>query len=201
MIKHTIRAFNSILTLLLVLPFAGCSNSDDGGNAKYKAVGQNGTAYEIATVRYQMRGKDGKVYMINGPAGLSREVVKAEILKRAPQAGIPAPADIRRAGTINLDTFETEKRGPYEGDIELNYGPSRYGDPLYRYRGEVEGDGYVRLRNFNGDTLRGYVDRDGSVRLRNFDGDVYQGQIDADGSMRLKDYDGSSLSGQLESDF
>lgn len=37
---------------------------------------------------YQMTGKDGKTYQINGPAGLKREQVVAEILKRAPQAGV-----------------------------------------------------------------------------------------------------------------
>lgn len=155
---------------------------------------------EVEKVMYQMRGLDGRTYMISGPPGKTRDEIQAEILVRAPQAGVPAPVDIGRAGTINSGAFETEKRGHYEGNIELNYGSSRYGDPLYRYRGQVEGDGYVRLRNFNGDTLRGYVDRDGSVRLRNFDGDVYRGQIDADGSMRIRDYDGSSLSGQLDSD-
>ena len=41
---------------------------------------------------YQMTGKDGKVYRIEGPAGLPRETVMAEILKRAPQAGKPALA-------------------------------------------------------------------------------------------------------------
>ena len=38
---------------------------------------------------YQLTGKDGKVYQIEGPAGLSREAVQAAILKRAPQAGVP----------------------------------------------------------------------------------------------------------------
>jgi hypothetical protein len=39
-----------------------------------------------------MTGKDGKVYRIEGPVGLPRETVMAEILKRAPQAGKPALA-------------------------------------------------------------------------------------------------------------
>lgn len=39
--------------------------------------------------RYSMTGKDGKLYTIDGPAGLTAEVVQAEILKRAPQAGTP----------------------------------------------------------------------------------------------------------------
>ena len=39
--------------------------------------------------RYAMTGLDGKVYTVEGPPGLSREFVQAEILKRAPQAGTP----------------------------------------------------------------------------------------------------------------
>jgi len=39
--------------------------------------------------RYTMTGLDGKVYAVEGPPGLSREYVQAEILKRAPQAGTP----------------------------------------------------------------------------------------------------------------
>lgn len=113
-------------------------------------------------------------------------------------------------GSQNLDADETECRddcdasvgretgSPYQGDVRLNYGNTAYGEPTYRYRGEVERDGYVRVRNLNGDTLRGYVERDGSVRLRNYDGDTYRGQVDSDGSVKLRDYDGSTLSGQID---
>lgn len=37
---------------------------------------------------YQLTGKDGKVYQIEGPAGLSKETVQAAILKKAPQAAV-----------------------------------------------------------------------------------------------------------------
>ena len=37
--------------------------------------------------RYSMTGKNGQLYTIDGPEGLSRERVQAEILKRAPEAG------------------------------------------------------------------------------------------------------------------
>lgn len=43
-------------------------------------------------------------------------------------------------------------------------------DPSNKYRGEIERDGSVRLRNFDGDTLRGNIDRDGYGRLRDEDG-------------------------------
>jgi len=38
---------------------------------------------------YQIVGKNGKTYRISGPAGLKREQVVAEILRRAPEAGVP----------------------------------------------------------------------------------------------------------------
>jgi hypothetical protein len=85
------KNFGSIFMLLLFIPLYSCSNYGEEGNKKYKIVARNGKIYEIATIRYQMRGLDGKLYTIDGPAGLSREVVEAEILKRAPQASIPKP--------------------------------------------------------------------------------------------------------------
>ena len=42
-----------------------------------------------------------------------------------------------------------------------------------RYRGEIEDDGYTRLRNpYTGDTLRGYIDQDGYGRLRDSKGNT-----------------------------
>ncbi len=165
------------------------------------AVASCDTAAEDEKVTYQMRGLDGHLYRVKGPPGKTREEVRAALLALEPQSGIPASNSDSTALATMPDTFETEQRGPYEGDVKLNYGSSRYGDPIYGYRGEVDESGYVRLKNLNGDTLRGHVDSDGSVRLRDFDGDAYRGRIDGDGSIRLNDYDGSTLSGQLDSDF
>jgi hypothetical protein len=156
---------------------------------------------EEERVVYQIRGLDGPTYTISGPSGKTRDEFWAKILARVPQAGIPITSGTSRGDALSYEAFETERRGPYEGEITLNYGSSRYGDPLYRYRGEIDSFGYVRLRNLDGDTLRGYVYDDGSIRLTNFDGDVYRGRIDDDGSIRLKDYNGSTLSGQLDRDF
>lgn len=85
------KTCSSILILILVLALSSCSKHEEHRNGKYQVVTRNGKTYEIATVRYQMRGRDGQLYTIAGPAGLSREVVEAEILKRAPQAAIPKP--------------------------------------------------------------------------------------------------------------
>lgn len=62
---------------------------------------------------YQMTGKDGKVYQITGPAGLPREAVMAEILKRAPQAGKPASDAALAAPTAVVPT----QAAPEEEDV------------------------------------------------------------------------------------
>lgn len=169
---------------MLALAATGCEKS-----ASHKAEAKK-------TVTYQAQGPDGQIYTLQGPEGLPRETVLAEIRRRAILANaqnIPVGC-----GDDCDPEPQDEGRNPYRGDVQLNYGTSRYGDPTYRYRGEIEDDGYVRMRNLNGDTLRGYVESDGSVRLRNFDGETYRGQIENDGSMKLRDYDGSTLSGQVD---
>jgi tetratricopeptide (TPR) repeat protein len=47
-------------------------------------------------------------------------------------------------------------------------------DPANRYRGEIETNGDVRMRDVNGNVLRGNVDQDGSGRVRDSDGNAYQ---------------------------
>jgi len=47
-------------------------------------------------------------------------------------------------------------------------------DPLKKYRGEVESDGSVRMRNYDGDTMRGNIDSDGYGKLRDQDGNTYR---------------------------
>lgn len=44
-----------------------------------------------------------------------------------------------------------------------------------RYKGEIEDDGYTRLRNpYTGDTARGYIDEDGYGRLRDSEGNTWR---------------------------
>lgn len=47
-------------------------------------------------------------------------------------------------------------------------------NPTNRFRGEIESDGSVRMRNLNGERLRGTIDEDGYGRLRDQDGNVYR---------------------------
>jgi len=47
-------------------------------------------------------------------------------------------------------------------------------DPSTKYRGEIDNDGSVRMRNYNGDTLRGTIDSDGYGTLRDQEGNTYR---------------------------
>ena len=57
-------------------------------------------------------------------------------------------------------------------DIEMR---QRYDyDPGNRYRGQVDSDGSVRMRNLDGDRVRGNVDSDGYGRLRDQHGNTWR---------------------------
>lgn len=47
-------------------------------------------------------------------------------------------------------------------------------DQANKYRGEIDSDGSVRMRNYKGDRLRGTIDSDGYGRLRDQDGNIYR---------------------------
>lgn len=47
-------------------------------------------------------------------------------------------------------------------------------DSSSKYRGEVDRDGSVRMRNLDGDRLRGNIDKDGYGTLRDYDGNTYK---------------------------
>ncbi|RLG30592.1 hypothetical protein DRN98_07235 [Methanosarcinales archaeon] len=58
-------------------------------------------------------------------------------------------------------------------DVQLR--PQYDYDYSRRYKGYIEDDGYIRLRNpYTGDTLRGYIDEDGYGRLRDFNGNTWR---------------------------
>lgn len=46
--------------------------------------------------------------------------------------------------------------------------------PSNKYRGEIDSDGSVRMRNNNGDRLRGTIESDGYGKLRDQDGNTYR---------------------------
>jgi hypothetical protein len=47
-------------------------------------------------------------------------------------------------------------------------------DPANKFRGTIDSDGSVRMRDYKGNTLRGTIDEDGRGRLRDQDGNYYR---------------------------
>jgi hypothetical protein len=47
-------------------------------------------------------------------------------------------------------------------------------DPSNKFRGEINSDGSVRMKNYHGDALRGTIDSDGYGRLRDQNGNTYR---------------------------
>ena len=81
-------------------------------------------------------------------------------------------------GNDPLNRYDIERSSPIGSnglgstDIEMrqrfNY------DPATKFRGEIDNDGSVRMRNFEGERLRGNIDDDGYGRLRDQDGNTYR---------------------------
>lgn len=61
-----------------------------------------------------------------------------------------------------------------DGSTEIEMRKKNDYDPSNKYRGEIENDGSVRMRNNNGDRLRGDIDSDGYGKLRDQDGNTYR---------------------------
>jgi hypothetical protein len=60
------------------------------------------------------------------------------------------------------------------GSTEIEMRRKNDYDPSNKFRGEIESDGSVRMRNYNGDRLRGEIDSDGYGKLRDQDGNTYR---------------------------
>lgn len=60
------------------------------------------------------------------------------------------------------------------GSTEVEMQKKHDYDPSNKYRGEIESDGSVRMRNYNGDRLRGTIDSDGYGKLSDQDGNTYR---------------------------
>jgi hypothetical protein len=70
-----------------------------------------------------------------------------------------------------IKTDPTSSDG-HSTDIEMRQ-QNNY-DPSDRYRGQIDDDGSVRMRDLNGNTVRGTIDDDGYGRLHDQDGNVYR---------------------------
>jgi hypothetical protein len=71
---------------------------------------------------------------------------------------------------ITIDPYGPSLGGSMEIEMRKKYDY----DPLNRYRGEIESDGSVRMRNMYGDVLRGTIDSDGYGTLHNMHGNIYR---------------------------
>ncbi len=75
------------------------------------------------------------------------------------------------------DRYEI-KKDPYRnsvgGSAEIEMRKKYDYDPSNKYRGEVDSDGSVRMRNYNGGRLRGTIDSDGYGKLHDQDGNTYR---------------------------
>lgn len=70
--------------------------------------------------------------------------------------------------------IETSPYGSYSGSTDIQMRQRYNYDPSAKFRGQMDSDGSVRMRNFNGDTLRGTIESDGYGRLRDMDGNIYR---------------------------
>ena len=70
--------------------------------------------------------------------------------------------DPYRSGASAYGSTEIEMRKKYDYD------------PSNKYRGEIDRDGSVRMRNYQGDRLRGNIDSDGYGKLRDEEGNIYR---------------------------
>ncbi len=64
--------------------------------------------------------------------------------------------------------------GRYGGLTDIEIKQKYNHDPSAKYRGTIENDGSVRMRNWNGDRLRGHIDKDGYGKLRDQTGNEYR---------------------------
>ena len=71
---------------------------------------------------------------------------------------------------IKTDPYGSSIGGSTEIEMRKKYDY----DPSNKYRGEIDSDGSVRMRNTDGDRLRGTIDSDGYGRLRDQDGNTYR---------------------------
>lgn len=71
---------------------------------------------------------------------------------------------------ITTDPYGSSTGGGTEIEMRQKY---NY-DTSSKYRGEIDNDGSVRMRNYDGDRLRGNIDSDGYGRLRDQEGNTYR---------------------------
>lgn len=71
---------------------------------------------------------------------------------------------------IKTDPYGSSSSGSTDIEMRKKYDY----DPSNKFRGEMDTDGTVRMRNSNGDRLRGEIDSDGYGKLRDQNGNTYR---------------------------
>ena len=81
-------------------------------------------------------------------------------------------------GSDPLNRYEIEQTSPVGrnglGSTDIEMRQRFEHDPSTKFRGEIERDGSVQMRNFEGERLQGNIDDDGYGRLRDQDGNTYR---------------------------
>lgn len=62
----------------------------------------------------------------------------------------------------------------FDGSTDIEMRQKYDYDPSSKFRGTIDSDGSVRMRNYNGDQLRGTIDSDGYGRLRDQNGNTWR---------------------------
>jgi hypothetical protein len=78
------------------------------------------------------------------------------------------------AGDNRYEIKKNPYGSSYGGSTDVEMGKKYDYDPSNKYRGEIDNDGSVRMKNYNGDRLRGTIDSDGYGKLRDQDGNTYR---------------------------
>lgn len=74
---------------------------------------------------------------------------------------------------ITTPLYSDDSQSTYQGSNQVELRPRDDSDPMARYRGQVQPDGYTTVRNpETGERLKGYIGDDGFGRLRDSDGNV-----------------------------
>ncbi len=79
------------------------------------------------------------------------------------------------AGSLDRYEINTNPYGrSFGSSTEIEMKPKYDYNPMNKFRGEVESDGSVRMKNYNGDRLRGTIDNDGYGTLHDQNGNYYR---------------------------
>jgi len=105
-----------------------------------------------------MTGKDGNTYQITGPAGLDAKAVQAEILKRAPQAGVPKKENAGFFGSL-FEGAQTSGLADEAAAYAANQNDEtrraliKAGESKYRQVGFGEGENFEAFKQLAGGSL------------------------------------------------